>query len=623
LPKINILDEFTINQIAAGEVVERPASVVKELVENSVDAGSSAITVEIKDGGISFIRVTDNGEGMDQQDARMCFERHATSKIKSSDDLYEITSLGFRGEALASIAAVSQVEIFTRTRNSLSGTHVINHGGNIISVQEVGCPEGTTVMVKNIFYNAPARLKFLKAPKTEAAYISDLVAKLILAHPEISFRYINNGKAVYHSPGNGDLLSAIISVYGREIREQVIKIERSDHKSGLSVYGYLGKPSLARMNRNHQSFFVNGRYVKSPLLSKSLEEAHRSYLPLHHFPWAVLHISVPASQVDVNVHPAKTEIRFRQEEVVYSLIFQWVREILDAHPYIPDISHRDIRGINYSDNEKQDNGEQDNEEIQNRDDDEFDRLDGSSKDLRFKQEQVSFLSRPEKVRHVYVHDDRFEQQEKKYANEGLDSKIYEHNINELVNFKIVGRIFSTYVIVESQDRVFFIDQHAAHERLIYEQLKRNMAQHDVATQQLLPPVIIQLSHYEHMLLQDALEVFKSLGFELEPFGGNAWAVRGIPAVVSGVNIKELFYNVLDQWKGERDAHLYVAFKPHDIMRIACKQAVKARDPLSDREILSLLNDIQEQKIPLTCPHGRPIVVAITKYELEKKFKRIQ
>ncbi|MCM8901161.1 DNA mismatch repair endonuclease MutL [Caldicoprobacter algeriensis] len=610
MPKINILDEFTINQIAAGEVVERPASVVKELVENSIDASSSAITIEIKDGGIPFIRVTDNGEGMDQQDARLCFERHATSKIKSSDDLYEIHSLGFRGEALASIAAVSQVEIFTRPRNSLSGTHVINHGGNVISVQEVGCPEGTTVIVRNIFYNAPARLKFLKAPRTEAAYISDLVAKLILAHPEISFRYINNGKAVYHSPGNGDLLSAIISVYGREVRGQVIKIDRSDDKSGLSIYGYLGRPSLARMNRNHQSFFVNGRYVKSPLLSRSLEEAHRSYLPLHHFPWAVLHISIPASQVDVNVHPAKTEIRFRQEEEVYSLIFQWVREALDAHPYIPDIKHEDIQEASHPDAPNQDGKE-------------IDQVDVSSQELKLKQEQVSFLTRPEQVRHVYVYDDRFEQQEKKYASEGLDRKIYEHNINGLVNFKIVGRIFSTYVIVESEDSVFFIDQHAAHERLIYEQLKRSMAQHNVASQQLLPPVVIQLSHDEHILLQEALEAFKSLGFELEPFGGNAWAVRGIPAVVSGASIKELFYNVLDQWKGERDAHLSIAFKPHDIMKIACKHAVKARDPLSDREILSLLNDIQDKKIPLTCPHGRPIVVTITKYELEKKFKRIQ
>jgi DNA mismatch repair protein MutL len=610
LPKINILDEFTINQIAAGEVVERPASVVKELVENSIDASSSAITIEIKDGGIPFIRVTDNGEGMDQQDARLCFERHATSKIKSSDDLYEIRSLGFRGEALASIAAVSQVEIFTRPRNSLSGTHVINHGGNVISVQEVGCPEGTTVIVRNIFYNAPARLKFLKAPRTEAAYISDLVAKLILAHPEISFRYINNGKAVYHSPGNGDLLSAIISVYGRDVREQVIKIDRSDDKSGLSIYGYLGRPSLARMNRNHQSFFVNGRYVKSPLLSRSLEDAHRSYLPLHHFPWAVLHISIPASQVDVNVHPAKTEIRFRQEEEVYSLIFQWVREALDAHPYIPDIKHEDIQEASHPDAPNQDGKE-------------IDQVDVSCQELKLKQEQVSFLTRPEQVRHVYVYDDRFEQQEKKYASEGLDRKIYEHNINGLVNFKIVGRIFSTYVIVESEDSVFFIDQHAAHERLIYEQLKRSMAQHSMASQQLLPPVVIQLSHDEHILLQEALEAFKSLGFELEPFGGNAWAVRGIPAVVSGASIKELFYNVLDQWKGERDAHLSIAFKPHDIMKIACKHAVKARDPLSDREILSLLNDIQDKKIPLTCPHGRPIVVTITKYELEKKFKRIQ
>ena len=610
MPKINILDEFTINQIAAGEVVERPASVVKELVENSIDASSSAITIEIKDGGIPFIRVTDNGEGMDQQDARLCFERHATSKIKSSDDLYEIHSLGFRGEALASIASVSQVEIFTRPRNSLSGTHVINHGGNVISVQEVGCPEGTTVIVRNIFYNAPARLKFLKAPRTEAAYISDLVAKLILAHPEISFRYINNGKAVYHSPGNGDLLSAIISVYGRDVREQVIKIDRSDDKSGLSIYGYLGRPSLARMNRNHQSFFVNGRYVKSPLLSRSLEDAHRSYLPLHHFPWAVLHISIPASQVDVNVHPAKTEIRFRQEEEVYSLIFQWVREALDAHPYIPDIKHEDIQEASHPDAPNQDGKE-------------IDQVDVSCQELKLKQEQVSFLTRPEQVRHVYVYADRFEQQEKKYASEGLDRKIYEHNINGLVNFKIVGRIFSTYVIVESEDSVFFIDQHAAHERLIYEQLKRSLAQHSMASQQLLPPVVIQLSHDEHILLQEALEAFKSLGFELEPFGGNAWAVRGIPAVLSGASIKELFYNVLDQWKGERDAHLSIAFKPHDIMKIACKHAVKARDPLSDREILSLLNDIQDKKIPLTCPHGRPIVVTITKYELEKKFKRIQ
>ncbi len=603
MQKIRILDDFTVNQIAAGEIIERPSSIIKELIENSIDANSSSITIEIQNGGISFIRVTDNGKGMDKRDACLSFQRHATSKIESSLDLEQIDSLGFRGEALASIAAVSQVELFTRTTDTLSGIHIINHGGTIISEEEIGCPEGTTVVVRNLFYNTPARLKFLKSSKAETASISEMVGKLILARPEISFRYINQDKLIYHSPGNGSLIYAILTVYGKDIKEQVLEINKDDVQNKISLSGYLGMPSLARMNRNYQSFFVNGRYVKSPLLSQSIEEAYRSLLPIHHFPWAVLHLKLPANELDVNVHPAKTEIRFKNEKIIHELILQWINEILEDNRYIPRINQDSFHDV----------VSPSKDEI-------------TTKSPSKMEEQIAFHEGVGEKAHVYMSRSSNEKpQDKEITSNGMTRDYHVHNIDMLKSpfFRIVGRVFSTYAIVEGDDQIFFIDQHAAHERLIYEELNNSLVKQNIASQQLLPSVILEMSHNEYIIVETAMDMLTSLGFELQPFGGNTWAIRAIPSVLEGTNVKELFQNALDQWGGDIKPHPSIVLKPYDIMKIACKQAVKARDPLSDIELLALLKNLQSKNIPLTCPHGRPIVTTITKYELEKKFKRIQ
>ena len=613
MAKINILDDFTVNQIAAGEVIERPSSIVKELVENSIDADSSAITIEIKDGGTTYIRVTDNGEGMDTTDARLCFQRHATSKIKSNTDLYSINSLGFRGEALASIAAVSQVEMFTSSRGEQGGIHIINHGGDIISEKEIGCPEGTTIVVRNLFYNAPARLKFLKSTRAETASVSGLISRLILAHPAISFRYINQGKTVYHSPGNGSLLSAIITVYGKNIKNSIIEIDRKNEESKISLYGYMGDTSLARLSRNYQTFIVNGRYVKSPLLTKAVEDAHRSYLVANRYPLIILHLNLPPDQIDVNVHPAKTEIRFRDEEAVYNHVYNWIKDYLDNNPHIPVVDRESLKLPGYDDKVYR------YKQIQQKE------ADGTI----IKREQINiFDPQSQEPRHVYVIKDDSSENPKQTEEDktGIEDGDYEHNIDKFKAgfLKILGRVFSTYILIEEEDRLYLMDQHAAHERLIYEELKEGMENRTIASQQLLPSLILELTHDESIIVEAARDTFTSLGFEIEHFGGNTWAVRGVPNILKGTSVRELFNYVLDQCKADsQSSHSSMVLKPEDIMRAACRQAVKARDSLSDKELLYLLESFRKKDIPLTCPHGRPIIITITKYELEKMFKRIQ
>jgi len=620
LGKIRILDEFTINQIAAGEVIERPASIVKELVENSIDANSTAITIEIQNGGMSLIRVTDNGEGMDQADALVSFQRHATSKISSASDLEKIGSLGFRGEALASIAAVTQMEMITRARDTITGFYVLNHGGKIIEQKEVGCPEGTTIIVRNLFYNAPARLKFLKSPRAETANISDLVSKLILGHPEISFKYLSQGKVIYHSPGNGSALSAVLCIYGKELKGEIIEIDRRDEETGLQLKGFLGKPSLSRTNRNNQSFFVSGRTIKSELLSKCVEDAYDSYLMINHFPWAVLYLDLPASQVDVNVHPAKTEVRFKDEDYIYQTLYQWIREALKSHPYIPSIAQ------NFNE-EKQADFDNQNKKIANLSQREreprlpfFENANPGEDDLTPNQ-----ILSEERSSHIYIVDkDRESDIGEEISLNCMNGIKNDHtnNILDLVSYKIIGRVFSTYVIVEGDRQLFFIDQHAAHERLLYEELKDKMEKQEISVQQLLPPIVIELTHQESMLLTDSMETFASLGFEVEPFGDRTFMIRGIPTMLTGANIQRFFQDLLDQVM-EHGSSSPSSLKAEDIIRMACKKAVKAHDPLSEKEIVALLNQMQNSKIPMTCPHGRPIMIAMTQYEMEKLFKRIQ
>ncbi len=619
--QILILDENTINKIAAGEVVERPSSIVKELVENSIDAGSTAITIEIRDGGKSYIRVADNGRGMSFQDARLSFERHATSKISSADDLQSIATLGFRGEALASIAAVTHLEMITREKDSVSGIHIVNHGGKIVSQKEIGCPEGTTIITKNLFFNTPARLKFLKSTRTETAHISDLMGKLILAHPEISFRYINNGKTIYYSTGDGDLKNAILSVYGKDVVDQLIPVEPVDNHAGIKLWGYLGKPSLARKNRNFQSFYINGRYIKSSLLAEAIEAAYKPYLTVNLFPWVVLHIEIEPSAIDVNVHPTKIEVRFREEEQVKQYIQQHITKILQDNPYIPILREDSISSLTINDNTSTTiDGVEDSEQLEV-----FSSISTDSSSFSFdKPSRNIYIVDSHKSSSSYIESKKPKRNYQNLDAASMNDRYQDNNINRnmAIPLKIVGKIFSTYVVVEGKEECFLVDQHAAHERLLFEKYKKMLSEQSVMTQQLLPPVIIEVTHTEQIIINESMDLFKSLGFEIENFGGRAYAIRGVPMVLGDSNVKEFFRELLDNVEEYKKGTSY-NLKIDDIIQMSCKAAVKAGDKLSEREILALLRDLIDNKVPMTCPHGRPIMISITKKQLERTFKRIQ
>ncbi|HHU49025.1 MAG: DNA mismatch repair endonuclease MutL [Caldicoprobacterales bacterium] len=588
---IQKLDSKTINQIAAGEVIERPSSIVKELVENSIDADATAITVEIENGGITLIRVTDNGVGMQREDAESSFQRHATSKILKADDLNHIQTLGFRGEALASIAAVTQIEMLTRPRGEISGSQIVNHGGHIIKVSEVGCPEGTTVLVRNLFYNTPARLKFLKSTRSETAAVSDLLAKLILANPQISIKYISNGKTIYHSPGNDSLFKAIISIYGKDITNQLILVEANPGHS-FYVSGYIGKPSLNMANRKHQSFFVNKRYVNCSFLSQCLEEALKEQTMINRFPWCVLNIKLPVQEVDVNVHPSKTDIRFRTPLKVKQLLTAIIRDAVKNQPDIPQL----FPDLGYERKEPSEVviNEEKNIEV-------F---------CKTEQEKPS--------RQVYIHR---ESQEEIFPSSGMNGEENDNTIDayEFTKLNIIGSAFSTFILVESDKQLYIIDQHAAHERLIYEQYKESIKNQKVLSQQMLPPYILEVTHDEFIAITDNLDIFLSVGFEMEPFGGKTFLIRGLPVVLKEADVREIFNEILAH---TNKANRELLLQEEDIIKISCKKAVKANDKLSQQEIRGLLKDLEQKRIPLTCPHGRPIMISMSRYELEKRFKRV-
>lgn len=615
MANILVLDNDTINQIAAGEVVERPASIIKELVENSIDAESSAITIEIHGGGISLIRVTDNGKGMDAQDALLSFERHATSKISASPDLDKISTLGFRGEALASIAAVTRMEMITRTRGSLSGIQIVNQGGSILSQNEIGCPEGTTIITQDLFFNTPARLKFLKIPRAETAHISDLIGRLILAHPEISFKYINGGKMVYYSPGDGNLLTAILSIYGRDVTNQLLEIKTTDNEKNIKLSGYLGKPSLSRKNRNHQSFFVNGRYIKSSLLFGCIEAAFKPYLTINQFPWIVLHLNLPPYMVDVNVHPAKTEVRFREEEFISQFIQEHIEQVLKANPYIPRIREKSFISPLP---EKSVSADTEQLEV-------FSSISTLPYDSLPDNSDSNCTKIQENRKNVYIapSNDITPNKNQNIQDFSMNKDLFVHN-NDIssISLKVTGKIFSTYIIVEGDEQIFFIDQHAAHERLLFEEYKQMVTNQKIVSQQLLPPIVMELTHAEQIMVNESMDLFSSLGFEMEPFGGMAFAIRGVPVILGSSNVHDFFQELLDGLKSFTSDSSY-QLKLDDIIKMACKKAVKARDSLSEQEAAALIGQLLHNKIPMTCPHGRPIMISITRYELEKMFKRVQ
>ena len=645
MSKINVLDSNTINQIAAGEVVERPSSVVKELVENAVDAKATAVTVEIKDGGISYIRITDNGIGIDKSDIPIAFYRHSTSKIKSVEDLLVVSSLGFRGEALSSIAAVSQIELMTKTTGSLIGTRYKIEGGEEKSIEDIGCPQGTTFIVRNLFYNTPARRKFLKTAMTEAGYISDLLHRLALSHPEISFKFINNGQIKLHTTGNMRLKDIIYNVYGRDITANLLEV--SAKAGSTEISGFIGKPLICRGNRAYENYFINGRYIRSGIITKAIEEAYKNFIMVHKYPLTVLHFKIDTSLIDVNVHPTKMEIRFNNNEEIYRLVYHAIRQALEGRELIPQVE------IN---SEKKAHKEKPEEKQRPSIPEPFEKMrraamlreaqneytpakltaqkaltpastrtltPASTPNTETKTAVTPSVTAETKVAAVpaATTENKTAAVPKKTEQLSLfESPLLSREARS--SHKLIGQVFDTYWIVEYDGKMFIIDQHAAHEKVLYEKILARYKASNPSSQLLEPPMILSLSMNEETALKEHMDSFTALGFEIEPFGGSEYAVRAVPMDLYGFKAKDIIVEMIDQISSEI-GHLNDDMIADRLATAACKAAVKGNQQLSFKEAATLIELLLQAKNPYTCPHGRPTIISMSKYELEKKFKRIQ
>ncbi len=725
MAQIHILDSETIDKIAAGEVVERPSSVVKELVENAIDAGAGAVTVEIRDGGIEFIRVTDNGGGMERGQLRTAFLRHATSKIADASDLLRISSLGFRGEALSSIAAVAKVEVITKTGDSMTGSRILLEGAKEISFEEVGAPDGTTFLVRNLFFNTPVRRKFLKQPATEGGYVVDLMEHLALSRPDVSFKLLAGNQMKFHTSGNGDLKEVIYRIYGRDVAASLVPIQAE--KGGIHVEGYLGKPLLVRSNRNFEIYFINGRFIRSNVVSRAVEEGYKEYLMQHKFPLCVLHITMDTDKVDVNVHPTKMDVRFSNAIDFSNFLMETVRDALRNREMIPEASladekERKAKAAAEREEEKRQQTPEPFEQkrtesfrlaedskyrtaaaerkIQNpqmqdfmqnpvwgrvkktendveknvisqkvtvqtakSDTEEKPLLTGSLNTADKVPEEEDFFTetselpedmadiskQPDTVNSIFVRTSSDEGSGQKtnqpMAERGTDSSqgiyvqselpaeeiaeasqlnLFEEKILTADNrsrFRIIGQVFETYWLIQFEEKLMMIDQHAAHEKVNYERLMRQYHEKNVISQTLMPPVIVSLSGQEETILKENMDVFASLGFETESFGGSEYALRSVPVDLYGCDEREMFLEVLDQLS-EGTGFGSIRVIEEKIASMSCKAAVKGNSLLSLAEAEALIDELLTLENPYNCPHGRPTIVAMTKAEMDKKFKRI-
>ena len=600
MSRIQLLDNATIDKIAAGEVVERPSSVVKELVENAIDAGATAITVEIKEGGISFIRVTDNGNGIPEDQVKEAFLRHATSKIRTSEDLNNIHSLGFRGEALSSISAVAQVEIMTKTKDSLMGVHYAVEGGKETDFSQVGVPNGTTILVKNLFFNTPARRKFLKTAITEGGYIADLCEHLAMSKPEISFRFISNNQVKFHTSGNGNVREIIYRIFGKDFIKEIIPIDcKDDH---IHMYGYLGKPSLNRSNRNFENCFINGRYVKSNFLFKAVEEGYRAYLMQHKFPFVVLYFEIDTDKVDVNVHPTKMDIRITDSQKYYDFIVSSVSRTLQQQEMIPDMDQDETLG------------QTPKKEITER----------TAVPEPFEQKRMEDYKVKEDF--SYITNRLFGEEITEISNipAPVQMNFFEERILKQENkdkFEILGQVFQTYWLVRYEDKLLFADQHAAHEKVKYEKLISGLKKGEILSQTLQPPLVLHLTQKEEAALEEYHSYFEALGFIWEDFGSHSIAMREMPMELYGKSEKRFFEEILDELveNGCKGTPEVIQEK---IASMACKSAVKGNQRFTVMEMNALLEQLFELENPYHCPHGRPTMISMSKTDLEKKFKRI-
>lgn len=661
---IQVLDQVTIDKIAAGEVIERPASIVKELVENAIDAGATHVTIEIEEGGISLIRITDDGSGIMKEDIRNAFLRHSTSKIRNVEDLLHITSLGFRGEALSSIAAVTKVEVITKTKEAILGTRYVIEGGQELSLDEAGSSDGTTFIIRQLFYNVPARRKFLKTAMTEAGHVQDLLIRLALSHPEVAFRFLNNNQEKLRTSGSGKLKDVIYNIYGRDVASNLLELDY--RQGGIHITGYLGKPLITRGNRNFETFFVNGRYVKSTMISRAVEDAYKDFMMQHKFPFVVLHFQVDTETVDVNVHPTKMELRFQNQQEVYKTVFEAIHRQLLEPELIPQVEvpepltspvqekkktpSPDLKLVRRAipsdskeaavsiattpiDSAAQTVPEPGKEEPHN--EDYFIR--------KMRERVMSYHNRNSSAE---VKDQkkifRPEEQKKRIQTSVREATTYKVNETPVVQkpeqlnlfeekllkrevraeYRLIGQVFDTYWLVQFQDNLYIIDQHAAHERVLYERTLKEMKNREFTSQYLSPPIILTLSMQEAELLKTHKERFERIGFEIEPFGGEEYAIRAVPANLFSIAKKELFMEMLDNLADGLSTNMTPDIIDEKVASMSCKAAVKGNNRLSAQEVDALIGELLELENPYHCPHGRPTIIAMSKKELEKKFKRI-
>ena len=652
---IQILDSATIDKIAAGEVVERPSSVVKELVENALDAGADAITVEIKEGGITFIRVTDNGSGIDSSQIRNAFMRHATSKIRSAEDLTHVVSLGFRGEALSSICAVAQVELITKTKDNLTGVRYVCEGAVEKECAEIGAPTGTTVLVKNLFFNTPVRRKFLKQPMTEGGYIIDLMEHMALSRPDTAFKLVVNGQVKFHTSGNGSLKEVIYRIYGKETASQLLPFEKKT--KGIKVEGFLGKPILNRSNRNFENYYINGRYIKSSLIAKALEDGYSNYLMQHKFPFTVLHFTIDTEMVDVNVHPTKMDVRFTGGNYLYDFVASSVAAALQQREMIPEAllseeKEEETQKVKVPEPFEQ----QRTRQFQVMEEQRYEAVRSPSQDIFIREAAEESLKAM--ADNTSSDDDFFVQIPAGVADstptlrteaptepaapgttmpanaeqaapavkaeppKQLD--LFEEKMLTKENrprYRILGQIFDTYWLIAFTDKLFIVDQHAAHEKVKYERLMKHYHEKDIVTQTLNPPIVVTLSAKEEATYLSCKDVFSGLGFEIEDFGGREYALRGVPVDLYGQEEKTLFLSVLDEMS-EGPLHKDLTVVEEKLATMACKSAVKGNHSFSFAEMEALIDELLTLDNPYNCPHGRPTIISMSKYEIEKKFKRI-
>lgn len=684
MSKIHVLNQDTINKIAAGEVIERPMAVVKELTENAIDADANAITVEVKDGGKALIRMTDNGVGMNEEDVRLAFTPHATSKIDDAEDLLRVSTLGFRGEALASISSVSQLEMVTKTRNELMGCRYEADGGKERTLEAVGCPDGTTILVRNLFFNTPARLKFLKSSPTEAGYINTLIERLALSHPDISFRFINQNQTKLHTSGNGNLKDVIYHIYGKDITSNLLEVDASE--VSCQVKGFIGKPIISRGNRNYMNYFINGRYIKSSTIHKAIEDAYQPYTMQHRYPFTVLHFTVAPELVDINVHPQKMEIRFSDAQGIYQSVYHAISEALKHREFIPEVSlaspasqpvpkkgqatAKPVREPEMFEKKRM-QSVQILEEIKKQDEilkqqgimresavyGKQDRADASKimddvsdmESTKAAGNAVPNIRQTEEARSTAPNIGQTEEAGSTAPNIGQveivenivqnteHTKEVKYNVHNPVQesffdkgilseqaqkeVKIIGQVFDTYWILQYDNAMYMVDQHAAHEKVLYERFMKQFSEKKPMVQLLQPPVVLTLTMQEEQAVKEHMSVFEELGYQIEPFGGREYVVNGVPAHLPQIGNEELLKEVIDAMVDEHSRPTPDILKDK-IASMSCKAAVKGNNRLPREQMEELLRELMTLENPYHCPHGRPTMIKMTKTELDKKFKRI-